>query len=94
MTDDLDIPKFLRISAADRRAAWLTWTGFPQSTSAPARTPVSVVQAEIAERKRAKTKARIGRMLAVKAEREQFGAIPRSKRRWDVNTCRFVAEST
>jgi hypothetical protein len=94
MTYDLDdIPGFLRISAADRRAAWREWKGFP-SRPAPAAGTESAVRAELEERRRAKTAGRIGKMLAIKAERDAFNAIPKSRRRWDPGQCRFVAEST
>jgi hypothetical protein len=89
---DLDIPEFLRISAEQRAQAWKEWRGFP-SSSAPAPTSESKVQAEIEQRRRAKTRARIDKMLAIKRERNNFNSIPKSKRRWNPTNCRFEMES-
>lgn len=43
-----------------------------------------------AERKKAKSRGRIAKMLAIKQEREQFNAIPASRRVWCMKTCRWI----
>ena len=86
--DDLDIPEFLKISQADRAKAW--------STYKPVLTPSMIQQREVerlrAEHKREQTKARIADLKARKKERDEFRALPKSKRRWNVTTSQWETE--
>jgi hypothetical protein len=84
--DGLDIPEFLKVSAEQRRQAW--------EELGQAATPPPAAQRELerlrAERKKFKTRERIAALKARKAERDAFDSIPRSERRWDLNTSRWV----
>jgi len=66
--------------------------GIPEFLKRPPLTGAAAeVAKEVAEQKAAKTKARVGKMKAIKTERDAMNAIPRSKRRWDVNTSKWIA---
>jgi hypothetical protein len=89
---DLDIPEFLRISSEERARAWREWRGWDAKPATP--TAPNAMKLELEQRKRAKTRARINKMLAIKAERDAFNSIPKSRRRWDVNLSRFIEDPT
>jgi hypothetical protein len=91
--DGLSIPDFMRIPAEERRRAWAEWKGW-LTRPAPTNAPTNAVREEFEQRQRAKTQARISKMKALKAERDTFSSIPRSRRRWDPTRCKFISEST
>ena len=47
---------------------------------------------EYAQQKRQIRRSRLDRFLALRREREQHDAVPKSKRRWDPSRCRWVDE--
>jgi ATP-dependent Clp protease ATP-binding subunit ClpA len=91
MTDDsLEIPDFLRILAADRAAAWREFMP-PKTPAVDQAAAWQRLEQARREAKAEKTRERIAALKAKKAATTQHDAIPTSKRRWCVNTSKWVA---